>query len=76
MLGVTDASTAAGARAIQWPDGQSSGGAAGARVQGKIGSAVHLDGDGEYIALPNGIVSGLTGDYTVSAWVSPAVDSG
>jgi hypothetical protein len=75
VLGVTDSSTAAGALTIQWPDGQSSGGAAGARVPGKIGSAVHLDGDGEYIALPNGIVSGLTGDYTVSAWVNPAVDS-
>ena len=75
MLGVTDASTAAGALTIEWPDGQSSGGAGGARVPGKIGTAVHLDGDGEYIALPNGIVSGLTGDYTVSAWVNPAVNS-
>jgi hypothetical protein len=75
VLGVTDSSTSAGALTIQWPDGQSSGGAAGARVPGKIGNAVHLGGDGEYIALPDGIVSGLAGDYTVSAWVNPTVNS-
>ena len=50
-------------------------GAAGARVPGKIGNAVHLGGDGEYIALPNGILSGLAGDYTVSAWVNPTANS-
>jgi len=75
VLGVTDSSTAAGALTIQWPDGESSGGAAGARVPGKIGNAVHLSGDGEYIAMPNDIVSGLTGDYTVSAWVNPTADT-
>jgi hypothetical protein len=75
VLGVTDASTAAGALTIQWPDGESSGGAGGARVPGRIGSAVHLGGDGEYIAMPNGVVSGLSGDYTVSAWVDPSVNS-
>ena len=42
---------------------------------GKIGNAVHLGGDGEYIALPNGILSGLAGDYTVSAWVNPTANS-
>jgi hypothetical protein len=46
-------------------------GATGPRVQGKIGNAVYLDGDGEYIALPSGIVSGLH-DFTVSAWVNPS----
>jgi hypothetical protein len=76
VLGVTASSTAAGALTIQWPDGQiSSGGAAGPRVPGKIGNAVHLNGDGEYISMPNGIVSGLTGDYTVSAWVDPSLNS-
>jgi hypothetical protein len=44
-------------------------------VPGKIGNAVHLNGDGEYISMPNGIVSGLTGDYTVSAWVDPSLNS-
>jgi len=48
-----------------------SSGAAGPRVPGKIGNAVHLDGDGEYIAMPSGIVSGLH-DFTVSAWVNPS----
>lgn len=46
-------------------------GATGPRVPGKIGNAVYLDGDGEYIALPPGIVSGLH-DFTVSAWVNPS----
>jgi hypothetical protein len=46
-------------------------GATGPRVPGKIGNAVKLSGDGEYIALPDGIVSGLH-DFTVSAWVNPA----
>lgn len=48
-----------------------SSGATGPRVPGKIGNAVHLDGDGEYIALPSGLVSGLH-DFTISAWVNPS----
>ncbi|HEY5179280.1 MAG TPA: arabinofuranosidase catalytic domain-containing protein [Dermatophilaceae bacterium] len=49
-------------------------GATGPRVPGKIGNAVKLSGNGEYVALPNGIVSGLS-DFTISAWVNPAADS-
>ena len=49
-------------------------GATGPRVPGKIGNAVKLSGNGEYVALPNGIVSGLN-DFTISAWVNPAADS-
>jgi Alpha-L-arabinofuranosidase B, catalytic/Concanavalin A-like lectin/glucanases superfamily/Lamin Tail Domain/NPCBM-associated, NEW3 domain of alpha-galactosidase len=48
-----------------------SSGATGPRVPGKIGNAVKLSGDGEYVALPDGIVSGLH-DFTVSAWVNPS----
>jgi hypothetical protein len=48
-----------------------SSGATGARAPGKIGTAVKLAGDGEYVALPDGIVSGLH-DFTVSAWVNPS----
>ena len=48
-----------------------SSGATGARVPGKIGNAVKLAGDGEYVALPDGIVNGLH-DFTVSAWVNPS----
>jgi hypothetical protein len=48
-------------------------GAAGPRVPGKIGNAVALSGNGEYVNLPNGIVSGLH-DFTISAWVNPSAN--
>jgi hypothetical protein len=51
----------------------SAGGAAGPRVSGQFGKAVKLNGGGEYVNLPTGIVSGLS-DFTVSAWVNPASD--
>jgi hypothetical protein len=47
------------------------GGAAGPRVSGQLGKAVKLNGGGEFVNLPTGIVSGLS-DFTVSAWVNPA----
>ena len=49
-------------------------GATGPRVPGKIGNAVSLSGNGEYVSLPNGIVSGLH-DVTISAWVNPSANS-
>jgi hypothetical protein len=49
-------------------------GATGARVPGKIGKAVQLSGNGEYVSLPSGIVSGLH-DFTISAWVNPSANS-
>ena len=48
--------------------------ATGARAAGRIGTALRLCGTGDYLALPGGIVSGLT-DYTISAWVNPAQNS-
>src|SRR6266700_4930487 len=48
--------------------------ATGARVAGKLGSALKLCGDGEYASLLSGIVSGLN-DFTISAWVHPAQNS-
>jgi sRNA-binding protein len=45
-------------------------GAAGPRVPGKIGNAINLTGNGDYVQLPNNIVNGLT-DFTISAWVNP-----
>jgi hypothetical protein len=48
-------------------------GATGSRVPGKIGNAVSLSGNGEYVRLPNGIVSGLH-DFTISAWVNPSAN--
>ena len=44
-------------------------GATGPRVPGKINNAVKLSGSGEYVNLPNGIVSGLH-DFTVATWVN------
>jgi len=49
-------------------------GATGPRVPGEIGNAVKLSGDGEYVHLPSGIVSGLH-DFTVSAWVNPSAST-
>jgi hypothetical protein len=49
-------------------------GAAGPRVPGEIGSALKLSGNGDYVQLPAGIVSGLS-DFTVSAWVNPSANS-
>jgi sRNA-binding protein len=49
-------------------------GATGPRVPGKIGNAVQLSGNGEYVDLPDGIVSGLH-DFTISAWINPSANS-
>jgi hypothetical protein len=49
-------------------------GAAGPRVPGKLGNAVKLSGDGEYVSLPSNIMNGLQ-DFTVSAWVNPSADT-
>ena len=40
--------------------------ATGPRVPGEIGNALKLSGNGEYVNLPSGIVSGLH-DFTISA---------
>ena len=45
--------------------------ATGGRVPGKIGSALHLCGNNEYVNLPSGIAQGLH-DFTISAWVNPS----
>src|SRR6202050_1997438 len=48
--------------------------ATGPRVPGKIGNAVSLCGNNEYVDLPSGIVGGLS-DFTVSAWVNPSANT-
>jgi hypothetical protein len=63
-----------------WADGpvqgETIGGAAtGPRVAGQLGNAVRLNGSGEHVTMPAGIVSGLNGDFTVSAWVNPAANT-
>jgi len=49
-------------------------GATGPRAPGKIGNAVSLSGNGEYVSLPSGILSGLH-DFTISAWVNPSANT-
>jgi hypothetical protein len=45
----------------------------GTRVGGRLGNAVQLCGQGQYVNLPDGIVSSLH-DFTVSTWVKPAAN--
>ncbi|WP_111707883.1 GEVED domain-containing protein [Lutibacter citreus] len=37
---------------------------------GNYDNAVHFDGFNDYVSLPNGIVSSLSGDYSISTWVN------
>jgi hypothetical protein len=48
--------------------------ATGPRVPGKIGNALSLCGNDEYVNLPSGIVQSLS-DFTISAWVNPSADT-
>ncbi len=48
--------------------------ATGARVTGKIGNALALCGNNEYVSLPSGIMQGVS-DFTISAWVNPSADT-
>jgi hypothetical protein len=50
--------------------GGSGGQAGGPRVAGRIGNAVKLNGVGDHIELPAGVVSGLA-DFTIAAWINP-----
>lgn len=74
VLAVAGMSKAAGAGVVQWTDGSVTSGctATGPRQPGRIGSALSFCNSTAYATLPTGSVSGLTGDYTVSAWVNPA----
>lgn len=75
VLAVTGMSKAPGAQVVQWTDGSSTSActAAGARAAGKVGSgSLNFCNTAAYVNLPTGVVSSLTGDYTVSTWVNPA----
>jgi DUF1680 family protein len=41
------------------------------RTAGRLGNAVALNGNGQYVALPRDIVSGLA-DFTIAVWVNPS----
>jgi hypothetical protein len=73
-LGVLNLSKDDGAAVIQWTDGSPTSNcqADGARQPGKIGSALDFCKTSSYGSLPTGIVSGLTGDWTISTWIKPA----
>ncbi len=48
--------------------------ATGPRVPGKIGNALALCGNNEYVSVPSGIMQGVS-DFTISAWVNPSADT-
>ena len=48
--------------------------ATGPRVPGRIGNAVSLCGNNEYVSLPAGIMQGIS-DFTISAWVNPSANT-
>jgi hypothetical protein len=48
--------------------------ATGSRVAGKIGNALKLCGNGDYVNLPDNLLSSLS-DFTISAWVNPAANT-
>ncbi|MBD3139860.1 LamG-like jellyroll fold domain-containing protein [Microbispora bryophytorum] len=73
VLAVDGMSKDSGAQVVQWSDTTvTSSGIGGTRVTGKLGKAVALSGASQYVNVPRGAVSGVTGDFTVSTWVNPA----
>ena len=73
-LGVEQMSTEPGAAVVQWTDGAVTSGCTpdGPRQPGKIGTALDLCGTDSYVTLPDGVVDGLDGDWTMSTWVKPS----
>ncbi len=72
-LGIVDRSTAQSAAAIQTAAGVPTPvcTATQHRTAGVFGNAVSLCGNGEFVNLPPNIVQGLTGDWSISAWIKP-----
>ena len=76
VLAVDGISKSSGAQVIQWDDGTiTSSDTAGTRVPGELGNAVALSGTNQYVNVPAGVMSGLNGDFTISAWVNPSKNS-
>jgi hypothetical protein len=76
VLAVDGMSKDSGAQVVQWDDGTiTSSDIAGPRVTGKLGNAAALSGTSQYVDVPAGVLSGLNGDFTVSAWVNPSKNS-
>lgn len=72
-LGVRDMSTDAGAPVVQWTDGAPTSNctADGERQPGRIGTAIDFCRSSSYVTLPDGTLSGLTADWSVSTWIKP-----
>ncbi|MEY9852796.1 hypothetical protein ABH923_002474 [Leifsonia sp. EB41] len=75
VLAVSSMSTAPGASVVQWTDGAPTCAVDGPRAPGRVGTALDFCHTASYVSLPAGIVSGLTADYTVSAWVDPSANT-
>ena len=75
VLAVSTMSTAPGASVVQWTDGAPTCAVDGPRAPGRVGTALDFCHTASYVSLPAGIVSGLGGDYTVSAWVDPSANT-
>ncbi|WP_204078396.1 LamG-like jellyroll fold domain-containing protein [Planotetraspora phitsanulokensis] len=76
VLAVDGMSKNSGAPVVQWSDTTvTSSGTSGTRVAGKLGNAVALSGSNQYVNVPRGAVSGVTGDFTISTWVNPTKNS-
>ncbi len=73
-LGVKEMSTEPGASVVQWTDGALSAGCTpdGPRQEGRIGSALDFCHSPSYVSMPDGVVSDLDGDWSISIWVKPA----
>lgn len=73
VLAISGMSTATGAAVVQWTDGAVTTCAPdGSRPSGEIGNALDFCGSSSYVSIPSGVVSALSGDYTVSGWVNPS----
>ncbi|MDO9396414.1 MAG: LamG-like jellyroll fold domain-containing protein, partial [Herbiconiux sp.] len=72
-LGVLNLNKEPGAAVIQWSDGAPTSNCqvGGARQPGKIGTALDFCKTASYGSLPSGVVSSLTGDWSISTWIKP-----
>ncbi|WP_159621019.1 LamG-like jellyroll fold domain-containing protein [Ruania rhizosphaerae] len=73
-LGVDQMSTEPGAAAVQWTDGSPTSNCTpdGPRQPGQFGTALDMCGTDSYVTLPDGVVDGLDGDWSISTWVKPS----
>jgi Concanavalin A-like lectin/glucanases superfamily/Ricin-type beta-trefoil lectin domain-like len=75
VLAVASMSKSAGAQVVQWTDGAPTCPVDGTRAPGELGTALDFCHTASYVAMPKGVLSGLTGDYTVSTWVNPSTNT-